>query len=179
MKKLNVCVKYGENTPPYSFLDVPQSRKLIIWQHVSMSNASSKEIQIILFDLPQPCPFTGPKIFWAGPYVVSQTKNLYEFCASPKYFVPHQKIISIQSIGFNASKKVFEKALNAIKFLDQHKTFWDMQQDKALVHCTVPFFNLQQQRKKNINCRCYVDKKTGVLFTYTLINEQKNCISYL
>ena len=29
-------------------------------------------------------PFTGHKIFWAGPNVLGQTKNVYAFCATPK-----------------------------------------------------------------------------------------------
>ena len=56
---------------------------------------------------------TDPKLFWAGPNFFAQTKNLYTFCATPKdYF--H----SLSIIGFSADKKVFEEALNAIKFWD-------------------------------------------------------------
>ena len=68
-------------------------------------------------------PSKGPKIFWAGPNFLSQTKNLYTFCANPKHFVSH--------LGFCAGKNVFEEALNAINFwtgsknLDLHKTFGD------------------------------------------------------
>ena len=44
-----------------------------------------------------PCPFTGPKMFWAGPNVLGWTK----------FFVPDQKFIYIlwQSHKFCASKK--------------------------------------------------------------------------
>ena len=31
-----------------------------------------------------PCPFTGPKIFCAGPHFLCQTKNLFTYCASHK-----------------------------------------------------------------------------------------------
>ena len=40
-----------------------------------------------------PCPFTGPKIFCAGPNILCQPKNLTAFSASSKTFVPAQKII--------------------------------------------------------------------------------------
>ena len=60
-----------------------------------------------------PCPSTGSRML----------------CASPKihiHFVPHQKMISVQYLFFCAGTKVFEEALNGIKFLDRHKTFRDM-----------------------------------------------------
>ena len=40
-----------------------------------------------------PCPFTGPKMFCAGPNSLSQPKNLIAFSASLKTFVPAQKPI--------------------------------------------------------------------------------------
>ena len=39
------------------------------------------------------CPFTGPKMFCAGPNFLSQPKNLTAFSASSKTFVPAQKTI--------------------------------------------------------------------------------------
>ena len=38
-----------------------------------------------------PCPFTGPKMFCAGPNFLTRTKNLLTYCASHKHFVPDQK----------------------------------------------------------------------------------------
>ena len=38
-----------------------------------------------------PCPFTGPKMFCAGPNFLSQPKHLTAFSASSKTFVPAQK----------------------------------------------------------------------------------------
>ena len=38
-------------------------------------------------------PFTGPKMFCAGPNVLSHSKNLIAFSASSKTFVPAQKPI--------------------------------------------------------------------------------------
>ena len=76
-----------------------------------------------------PRPSTGPKLFWAGPKrFLDQTENSY---SSLKLFQPRQKMISIKQIRI-FYRKVFEEALNAIKFLDwlknlnQLKTFWDL-----------------------------------------------------
>ena len=49
-----------------------------------------------------PCPFTGPKMFWAGPNFLCQTKNLFTYSGSHKHI---------------------EEALNAVKFLGWHKIF--------------------------------------------------------
>ena len=43
-----------------------------------------------------PCPFTGPKMFWAGPNFLRQTKNLFTYCSSHNHFVPDKKMICIQ-----------------------------------------------------------------------------------
>ena len=43
-----------------------------------------------------PCPFTGPKMFWAGPNFLCQTKNLFAYCDGRKHFVPDKKMICIQ-----------------------------------------------------------------------------------
>ena len=52
-----------------------------------------------------PCPFTGPKMFWAG----------------PKFFARQKDALQFSKIGFCAGTKVFEEALNAVKFLDPQK----------------------------------------------------------
>ena len=70
-----------------------------------------------------PCPFTGPKMFCAGPNVLCLTKNLFTYCGSQKNFVPDQRWFAFSKIGFCASTKIFEEALNAFKFLGRHKTF--------------------------------------------------------
>jgi hypothetical protein len=44
-----------------------------------------------------PCPFTGPKMFCAGPNFLSQPKNLTAFSASSKTFVPAQKPILLKT----------------------------------------------------------------------------------
>ena len=43
-----------------------------------------------------PCPFTGPKMFWAGPNFLCQTKSLFTYCGSRKHFLPDKKMICIQ-----------------------------------------------------------------------------------
>ena len=43
-----------------------------------------------------PCPFTGPKMFWAGPKFLCQTKNLFTYCGSHKHFVSDKKMICVQ-----------------------------------------------------------------------------------
>ena len=43
-----------------------------------------------------PCPFTGRKIFCAGPNFLCRTKHLFTYCASHKHFVPDKKMICIQ-----------------------------------------------------------------------------------
>ena len=55
-----------------------------------------------------PCPFTGPKMFCAGPNFLSQPKNLTAFSASSKSFVLAQKTI----------------LLNANHLFVWHKMFW-------------------------------------------------------
>ena len=44
-----------------------------------------------------PCPFTGPKIFCAGPNFLSQPqKFIYILCQCHKHFMPDKKMICIQ-----------------------------------------------------------------------------------
>ena len=43
-----------------------------------------------------PCPFTGRKMFCAGPNFLCRNKNLFTHCASHKHFVPYKKMICIQ-----------------------------------------------------------------------------------
>ena len=54
-----------------------------------------------------PCPFTGPKLFWAGPNFLCQTKSLFTYCGSHKHFVPDKKMICIQYNCFLFRHKSF------------------------------------------------------------------------
>jgi hypothetical protein len=63
-----------------------------------------------------PCPFTGPKMFWAGPSFLSQTKNL---TASSKTFVlPLNPILKNANRLFVTVKKIglAQKIWNSPKY---------------------------------------------------------------
>ena len=57
-----------------------------------------------------PCPFTGPKMFCAGPNFLSQPKNLTAFSASSKTFVPAQKPILLNANHLFVWHKMFVTA---------------------------------------------------------------------
>ena len=54
-----------------------------------------------------PCPFTGPKMFWAGPSFLSQIKNLFTYCGSHKNFVTDKRWFAFSKIGLWAGTKFF------------------------------------------------------------------------
>ena len=57
-----------------------------------------------------PCPFTGPKMFCAGPNFLSQPKNLTAFSASSKTFVLEQKPILLNANHLFVLHKMFVTA---------------------------------------------------------------------
>jgi hypothetical protein len=57
-----------------------------------------------------PCPFTGPKMFFAGPNVLGHSKNLIAFSASSKTFVPAQKPILLNANHLFVWDKMFVTA---------------------------------------------------------------------
>ena len=57
-----------------------------------------------------PCPFTGRKMFCAGPNFLSQPKNLTAFSASSKTFVPAQKPILLNANHLFVWHKMFVTA---------------------------------------------------------------------
>ena len=59
-----------------------------------------------------PCPFTGPKMFCAGPNFLSQPKNLTAYSASSKTFVPAQKPILLNASYLFVWHKMFGTATN-------------------------------------------------------------------
>ena len=61
-----------------------------------------------------PCPFTGPKMFLAGPNFLSQPKNLNAFSASFKTFVPAQKTILLNANHLFTWHKKFGPAQNIL-----------------------------------------------------------------
>ena len=54
-----------------------------------------------------PCPFTGHKMFCAGPNFLSQPKNLTAFSASSKTFVSAQKPILLNANHLFVWHKIF------------------------------------------------------------------------
>ena len=54
-----------------------------------------------------PCPFTGPKMFCAGPYFLTKLKNLTAFSATSKTFVPAQKPILLNANHLSVWHKNF------------------------------------------------------------------------
>ena len=57
-----------------------------------------------------PCPFTGPKMFCAGPNILCQPKNLTAFSASSKTFVLAQKPILLNANHLFVWHKMFVTA---------------------------------------------------------------------
>jgi hypothetical protein len=51
-----------------------------------------------------PCPFTGLKMFCAGPNFLSQIKNVFTYCGSHKHFVADKKM-TFSKVGFCAGTK--------------------------------------------------------------------------
>ena len=64
-----------------------------------------------------PCPFTSPKMFWAGPKVYLHFVVITNIlCQTKRWF-------AFSKIGFFADTKDFEEALNAVKLLGWIKKF--------------------------------------------------------
>ena len=66
-----------------------------------------------------PCPFTGPKMFWAGSNFLCRTKNFFYILWQSQTFCARQKddLHSVKLL-FCAGTKVFEEAiLNVVKLL--------------------------------------------------------------
>ena len=61
-----------------------------------------------------PCPFTGPKMFCAGPNILCQLKNLTAFSASSKTFVLAQKPILQNAKHLFVWHKTFGTAQNIL-----------------------------------------------------------------
>ena len=57
-----------------------------------------------------PCPFTGPKMFCAGPNILNQPKNLTAFSTSSETFVLAQKPILLNANHLFVWHKMFVTA---------------------------------------------------------------------
>ena len=71
------------------------------------------------------CPFTGPKMFCAGPNSLCQAKNLFYLLWQSQTFCAWQKddLHSVELFFVPIHTKVLEEALNAVKFLGWLKKF--------------------------------------------------------
>ena len=64
------------------------------------------------------CPFTGPKIFCAGPnFFVPDQKFIYVHIGAVTNMCQAKRLFAFSKIGFCAGTKGFEEALNTVKFL--------------------------------------------------------------
>ena len=73
-----------------------------------------------------PCPFTGPKMFWADPNFWARPKiylSTYIFWQSQTFCARQKDDLHSVKFVFCARTKVFEEALNAVKFLGRLKKF--------------------------------------------------------
>ena len=76
-----------------------------------------------------PCPFTGPKIFWAGPNFLRQTKKFIyilcqsqTFCARQKEDLHSVKLVFVPAQKFLKRHEMQSNFWAGSKNLDQHKT---------------------------------------------------------
>ena len=68
------------------------------------------ELPILWSYLLMPCPFTGPKMFCAGPNFFEPDKNLTAFSASSKTFVSAQKPLLLNANHIFVWHKIFVTA---------------------------------------------------------------------
>ena len=66
-----------------------------------------------------PCPFTGPKMFWAGPNFLCQTKNLVTniLCQTKRWF-------AFSKIGFCAGTKTFWRGTKCSQIFGLAQKIW-------------------------------------------------------
>ena len=76
-----------------------------------------------------PCPFTGPKNFWAGPNFLCHSKNLFTYCGSQNHFCSRQtdNLHSVKLVFVPVQMFLKKHYLNAVKFLGQLKKFGQAQ----------------------------------------------------
>ena len=77
-----------------------------------------------------PCPFTGLKMFCAGPNSLSQPKTLTAFSASSKTYVPAQKTILLNANHLFVWHQKFEPAQNILgpikeQGISELKSLWE------------------------------------------------------
>ena len=70
-----------------------------------------------------PCPFTGHKMFYAGPNFLCPSKIYLHIVPVTNILCQTKRWFAFSKIVFCAGTKVFEEALNAVKFLGWLKKF--------------------------------------------------------
>ena len=70
-----------------------------------------------------PCPFTGLKMFWPVQIFCARPKIYLHIVAVTNILCQTKRLFAFIKIGFCAGTKVFEEALNAVKFLGWLKKF--------------------------------------------------------
>ena len=68
--------------------------------------------------------YRSPNVLCWSKFFEPAQKFIYILCQSQTFCARQKKWFAFSKIGFCAGTKVFEEALNAVKFLDRHKTFW-------------------------------------------------------
>ena len=91
----------SQNVLGWSKFFVPDQKYIyILWQSQTFCARQKDDlhsVKLVFEETLMPCPFTGPKMFCAGPNFLSQPKNLTAFSASSKTFVPAQKTILLNA----------------------------------------------------------------------------------
>ena len=86
-------------------------------------NLSNFALHLTLACYFMPYPFTGPKIFWAGPNFLWQSQK---FCARQKGDLHSMKLFIAPAQKFLKRHKMQSNFWAGSRNLDQHKTFWDL-----------------------------------------------------
>ena len=69
-----------------------------------------------------PCPFTGPKMFWAGPIFLCPTKNYLHIVAVTNILCQTKRQFEFSKISFYVSRKFFGEEMQS-HFLGWLKMF--------------------------------------------------------
>ena len=104
LTKSAAAANYGMRIGTCSIWACPAVRYLAkLCQTILNNNVKTDTIHESLM----PCPFTGPKMFCAGPKFLSQPKNFTAFSASSKTFMPAQKPILLNANHLFVWHKMF------------------------------------------------------------------------
>ena len=119
-----------------------------------------------------PCPFTSPKMFWAGPNFLCRVKNLFKYVcilAITNILCNTKRWFAFSKIGFYASTKVFEEALNSVKILDRQSACKITNSNKTC-NFNVVFFKKKTYQKLLQNAYIWRSDTTIEGYTRTLLH---------